>query len=172
VDGVTVKGPKGELTQKVHEAVDIVQKDGAVHVQTKKGDGKRGRQFQGLVRALVANAVRGVAEGYKISLDMYGVGYRAELRGQELVLALGMSHQIKYPLPTSVKARVEIIDEAGVKRPRLHLESYDRNALGLVAARIRTFRPPEPYKGKGVRYTGEVVREKAGKAGKTAGGPA
>jgi large subunit ribosomal protein L6 len=165
---VTVKGPKGQLTQRVHDKVEVVQQDGAVHVKAKKGTGRDGRQYQGLARALVANAVRGVAEGYKVSLDMYGVGYRAELKGQDLHLALGMSHPIKYALPDSVKARVEIIDEAGVKRPRLHLESYDKKALGQVASRIRTFRPPEPYKGKGVRYTGERVREKAGKAGKGA----
>jgi large subunit ribosomal protein L6 len=109
--------------------------------------------------------VTGTAEGYNMSLDLVGVGYRAEVKGQQVTLALGLSHPVNYTLAKSVAARVETIDEGGIKRPRLHLSSYDKEALGQTAARIRSFRPPEPYKGKGVRYTGEKLREKAGKAG-------
>lgn len=162
---VTVKGPKGELSRTFDDAIAVSQEDGKIVVKKKNGSGKRGVQFQGLTRALVANAVQGVHEGYKTSLDLYGVGYRATVKGTELDLALGLSHHVIYDLPKSVSAKVETIDEGGVKRPRLHLESYDNEALGQVAARIKSFRPPEPYKGKGVRFTGERIRQKAGKAG-------
>ena len=108
----------------------------------------------------------GVATGFNVSLDLYGVGYRADVKGQDLTLNLGLSHQVSYRLPDGVSARVETIDEAGSKRPRLHLTSHDKEALGQAASRIRSFRPPEPYKGKGVRYVGERIIEKAGKAGK------
>jgi len=97
-------------------------------------------------------------------MDLHGVGYRAELAGKSLTLALGLSHPVKVELPDGVTAKVEIIDEAGQKRPRLHLSSHDKELIGQTAARIRSFRPPEPYKGKGVRYLGEKVRQKAGKA--------
>jgi large subunit ribosomal protein L6 len=127
--------------------------------------GRQGKQYQGLARALLAGMVEGAAKGFAISLDLIGVGYRCEVKGQQLNLALGLSHPVQYKLPDSVSARVEIIDEAGIKKPRLHLASSDKMELGQTAARIRSFRPPEPYKGKGVRYTGERVREKAGKAG-------
>lgn len=162
---ITVKGPKGELKRKLHETVEVRQDGNQIIVAPRRGGGPQSVQFQGLTRALIQNAVQGVSEGFKLSLDLYGVGYRAELKGQELNLALGLSHQVQFQMPDSVKGRVEIIDEGGVKRPRLHLESHDKEALGQAAARIRTFRPPEPYKGKGVRYTGERIREKAGKAG-------
>jgi len=162
---VSFTGPKGTLAHDFHEAVQVLQEGETVVVRPREGSGKSGRQFQGLTRALVRNALHGVAEGYKTSLDLYGVGYRAELAGQGLTLSLGLSHQVKFELPESMSGRVETIDEAGVKRPRLHLESHDKTELGRVAARIRSFRPPEPYKGKGVRFTGERVREKAGKAG-------
>lgn len=162
---VSFKGPKGELTNKLHETVEVSQDGDKLIVKRKPGTGKRGNQFQGLTRALVRNAVKGVHEGYKTSLDLYGVGYRAELKGQNLTLSLGLSHQVKYELPAEVKGKVETIDQAGIKRPRLHLESHDKSLLGQVGARIKSFRPPEPYKGKGVRYTGERIREKAGKTG-------
>jgi large subunit ribosomal protein L6 len=158
----TFKGPKGQLTHTLHDAVDVKQADGKLVISSRGHDGN---QYQGLTRALLRNAVQGVAEGYKTSLDLYGVGYRAEVKGSDLHLALGLSHPVRFPLPASVKVKIEIIDEAGIKRPRVHLESHDKMMLGQVAARIRSFRPPEPYKGKGVRYTGERIREKAGKAG-------
>jgi len=162
---VSVKGPKGELSRELPEGIKVTIEDGELIVLPEPGAGKRGRQFQGLARALLANMVHGTTQGYALSLDLVGVGYRAEIKGLELTLALGLSHQVKYTLDPSVTPRVEIIDEGGIKRPRLHLASHNKEALGQAAARIRSFRPPEPYKGKGVRYTGEKLREKAGKAG-------
>jgi large subunit ribosomal protein L6 len=161
----TIKGPKGELSREFPPGIRITVVDQELVVEPEVGAGRQGRQYQGLVRALLASMVNGVSTGYAMSLDLVGVGYRAEVKGQDITLALGLSHQVKYVLPKSVSARVETIDEGGVKRPRLHLASHDKEALGQTAARIRSFRKPEPYKGKGVRYTGEKLREKAGKAG-------
>jgi large subunit ribosomal protein L6 len=167
IDGrkVLVKGPKGTIERELPSEVTIEVKDKIVHVLPVPGSGRRGKQFQGLARALLGGMVEGAANGFAVSLDLIGVGYRCEVKGQQLNLALGLSHPVQFKLPDSVQARVEIIDEAGIKKPRLHLTSYDKMMLGQTAARIRSFRPPEPYKGKGVRYTGERVREKAGKAG-------
>jgi large subunit ribosomal protein L6 len=167
IDGQTVsfKGPKGELVHDVHQDV-IVEKKGEEIVVTPKS--RKANQFQGLTRSILANAVHGVSEGFKTSLDLYGVGYRAELKGQTLNLSLGLSHVVEYDLPDGIKVKIETIDEGGLKRPRVHLESHDKSLLGQVASRIKSFRPPEPYKGKGVRFTGERIREKAGKAGKGA----
>jgi large subunit ribosomal protein L6 len=167
VDGlvVKVKGPKGELERTVHPEVRVVADGSSLKVEMSDKASRRFAQFQGLTWSLLKNMVQGVSEGYKLSMDLYGVGYRAVLAGQELTLSLGLSHQVVHPLHPNVKARVETIDEGGTKRPRLHLESHDKEALGQTAAKIRSYRPPEPYKGKGVRYTGERVREKAGKAG-------
>jgi large subunit ribosomal protein L6 len=162
---VTVKGPKGELTREFPEGIKISSKGQEISVEPPVGAGRTGRQFQGLTRALLGSMVEGCSKGYAMSLDLVGVGYRAELKGQEITFALGLSHQVKHTLPKSVQARVEIIDEGGIKRPRLHLTSHDKEALGQNAARIRSYRKPEPYKGKGVRYTGEKLREKAGKTG-------
>jgi large subunit ribosomal protein L6 len=162
---VSIKGPKGELSREIPAGISVKVVDQELVIEPEVGAGRRGRQFQGLTRALLASMVNGAATGFTLSLDLVGVGYRAEVKGQELTLALGLSHQVKHTLPKSVSARVEIIDEGGVKRPRLHLSSHDKEALGQNAARIRSYRKPEPYKGKGVRYTGEKLREKAGKAG-------
>lgn len=161
----TIKGPKGELVREIPAGIKVKVEDGELVIEPEVGAGRRGRQYQGLTRALLASMVTGASAGYALSLDLVGVGYRAEVKGQELTLALGLSHQVKHMLPKTVSARVEIIDEGGVKRPRLHLSSHDKEALGQNAARIRSYRKPEPYKGKGVRYTGEKLREKAGKAG-------
>jgi len=161
---VHVKGPKGESKRPVPRGVRLAQKDGRVHFEPTPEAGDKFAQYQGLIRALVRNMVHGVSQGYIVSMDLYGVGYRAEVSGKMLTLALGFSHPIKTEPPPGVTAKVEIIDEAGQKRPRLHLSSHDKQLLGEVAARVRSFRPPEPYKGKGVRYTGEKIREKAGKA--------
>lgn len=166
---VSLKGPKGALERKLPPYVAI-KRDGDDLVVSITSDATgEGPKFQGLTRALVANMVHGVATGYLVALDLHGVGYRAELKGRDLTLTLGLSHQIKYPLPPGVNARVEILDEGGTKRPRLHLDSCDKELLGQTAARIRSFRPPEPYKGKGVRYVGEKIRIKAGKAGAKGG---
>ena len=161
----TVKGPKGELSRDLPEGIKVTVVDNEIVIEPAAGAGRIGRQYQGLTRALLSSMVKGTSEGYAISLDLVGVGYRAEVKGQDVTLALGLSHQVNYTMPKSVSARVETIDEGGIKRPRLHLASFDKEALGQTAARIRSFRKPEPYKGKGVRYTGEKLREKAGKAG-------
>lgn len=163
-NSVKVKGPKGELERTFHDEVKVEKTDEG-YVVVPSGSPKRFAQYQGLSRALLRNMVQGVSEGYKLSLDLYGVGYRATVSGQDLTLSLGLSHQVEHTLHPNVKAKVETIDEGGTKRPRLHLESFDKEALGQQAAQIRSYRPPEPYKGKGVRYTGERIREKAGKAG-------
>jgi large subunit ribosomal protein L6 len=162
---VTIKGPKGELSREMPEGIKVSKVEQELVVEPAAGAGRHGRQFQGLARALLQSMVTGTSEGYAMSLDLVGVGYRAEVKGQAVTLALGLSHPVNYTLPKSVSARVETIDEGGIKRPRLHLASFDKEALGQTAARIRSFRKPEPYKGKGVRYTGEKLREKAGKAG-------
>jgi len=166
IDGrkVSVKGPKGQIERVLPEEVTVVMKDQVITVALRE-DTRKAKQAQGLARALLGGMVEGAAKGYQVSLDLVGVGYRAEVKGQQLNLALGYSHPIQYQLPASVAARVEIIDEGGIKKPRLHLSSFNKEVLGQTAARIRSFRKPEPYKGKGVRYTGEKVREKAGKSG-------
>ncbi len=161
---VKIKGPKGELVRTFHSDVVIKQVDGALVVEP-NGKPRTFAQYQGLSRALLRNMVQGVSEGYKISLDLFGVGYRAAVAGQTLTLNLGLSHQVVHELHPMVAATVETIDDGGTKRPRLHLASCNKEALGHDAARIRSYRPPEPYKGKGVRYTGERIREKAGKTG-------
>ena len=162
---IKAKGPKGELEYEAPASVALEQSDGHLMVSPVAGE-KNANQFQGLARAIVNNMVVGVSEGFKTSLDLYGVGYRATVDGQTLTMALGLSHQVVFELPAVVSAKVETIDSAGSKRPRIHLESISKEILGQTAARIKSFRPPEPYKGKGVRFTGERIREKAGKAGK------
>ena len=166
---VTVKGPKGELRRTMRAEVLIQQKEGELTVVPAEGTGKVGLQYQGLSRALLDSMVQGVASGYKKSLDFRGVGYRAEFKDGALKMTVGLSHQPVLQIPKIVSLRVETIDEAGTKFPRVHLESPDKEMIGRIAARIRAVRPPEPYNGKGVRYTGERVREKAGKAGKASG---
>ena len=122
----TIKGPKGELSRELPAGIKVAIEDQELVVTPEAGAGRRGRQFQGLTRALLANMVKGASEGYAMSLDLVGVGYRAEVKGQAVTLALGLSHQVNYELPKSVSARVETIDEGGIKRPRLHLASYDK----------------------------------------------
>jgi len=166
IDGTTVKvkGPKGELERTFPDGIKFVKEGETIELHP-DGRPKNFASYQGLSRALLDNMVHGVAEGYKVSLDLYGVGYRAAISGQTLTLNLGLSHQVVHELHHTVKTQIETIDDGGTKRPRIHLESCDKEALGQDAARIRSYRPPEPYKGKGVRYTGEHVREKAGKTG-------
>jgi large subunit ribosomal protein L6 len=163
---VTVKGPKGSISRTFRPEVKIEQKDSAIVVSPNREAGQAGLQFQGTTRAVLNNMVEGVVNGYKKSLDFRGVGYRAEFKDGHLKMTVGMSWQPLVRIPGEVKVTVETIDEAGTKFPRVHLESVDKELLGKTAARIRSIRPPEPYKGKGVRYTGERIRQKQGKTGK------
>jgi len=166
---IQVKGPKGALSRKLPPLVSVKKEGEELIVSILPNAGVEGPKFQGLTRALVANMVQGASAGYTMALDLHGVGYRAELKGREMTFSLGLSHQVKYVLPEGLNARVEILDEGGTKRPRVHLDSADKELLGQSAARIRSFRPPEPYKGKGVRDMGEKIRMKAGKAGAKGG---
>ncbi len=163
---VTAKGPKGELKHTVPAEVVVEQQEGKVTVRPAPAAGKLGLQYQGLTRAILNNMVQGVATGYQRSLDFRGVGYRAEFKNGQLKMTVGLSHQPLLDIPKAVTVKIETIDEAGTKFPRVHLESPDKQLVGRIAARIRQVRPPEPYNGKGVRYTGEHIKEKAGKAGK------
>ena len=162
---ISMKGPKGTVERVLHADVDVVKEGNELVVRPKASSGDQGARVQGLTRALVKNVVDGVSTGFKTSLDLIGTGYRAEVKGQDLTLSLGYSHPINFKMPIGVSAQVETIDVAGTKKPRLHLSSSDKELLGQTAARVRSFRPPEPYKGKGVRYVDEKIREKAGKAG-------
>lgn len=158
---VTVKGPKGELTQHiVDSAISLTSEEGIVTV-TRATDQKRHKALHGLYRSLVANMVEGVTKGYNVVLELHGVGYRANGKGQLLELSLGYSHPIYFAIPAEVK--LETKSEKG-KSPLVMLSSIDKQLLGQVAAKIRAFRKPEPYKGKGVRFQGEEIRRKEGKA--------
>src|SRR5215213_203337 len=157
---VTVKGPKGELKQPIDRDITVEVKDGNVNF-TRPTDQIRHRALHGLSRALIANTVKGVTEGYRKKLELIGVGFKAANQGNILDLALGYSHNIIFEVPKEIK--VVTAQEKG-QNPSISLEGIDRQLIGQVAAKIRSLRKPEPYKGKGVRYVGEVVRKKAGKA--------
>jgi len=159
---VTVKGPKGELSQQVDADITVRQQDGNI-VLTRPTDQKRHKALHGLYRALLNNMVTGVTEGYKTTQELVGVGYRANATGNTLELMLGFSHPIVFVLPKEIK--VTTTAEKG-KNPTITLESADKQLIGQVAAKIRSFRRPEPYKGKGVKFAGEVLRRKAGKSAK------
>lgn len=159
-DVVTVKGPKGELSQYVDPLIKV-EVEGAVCHVTRPDDEKESRAKHGLYRALIHNMVYGVSEGYKKTLELVGVGYRVESQGQILNFSLGYSHPIYMELPKEIK--VETKSERN-QNPLIMLESADKQLLGQVCAKIRSFRKPEPYKGKGIRFQGEVVRRKAGKS--------
>lgn len=157
---VMVKGPKGELSQTVNPDIAVEVKDGHVYV-TRPSDDKEHRSLHGLYRALIHNMVAGVSEGYKKEMELVGVGYRATATGQVLELALGFSHAIYIKLPKEIK--VEAKTERN-KNPLIILESSDKQLLGQVCAKIRSLRKPEPYKGKGIKFVGEVIRRKSGKS--------
>ena len=157
---VTVKGPKGELTQQLNEGITLRQEDGVLTLD-RASESKQHKALHGLYRALINNMVQGTATGWTKQLELVGVGYRASNTGNKLELALGFSHGIVLDLPKEVT--VETLSEKG-KNPIITLTSYDKQLLGMVAAKIRSFRKPEPYKGKGVRFVGEIVRRKAGKS--------
>jgi large subunit ribosomal protein L6 len=156
---VTVKGKLGELTQSI-EGITVKQEEGQL-VLERPTDSKDHRAKHGLYRALINNMVEGVSKGFTKELELVGVGYRASNQGQRLELALGFSHNIVMDLAPEVK--VETVSEKG-KNPIIKLTSYDKQLVGQVAAKIRAFRKPEPYKGKGVKFVGEVLRRKAGKS--------
>ncbi len=156
---VTVKGKLGELTQEF-SGVSIIVEEGEVKV-TRSSDSKEQKSKHGLYRSLVLNMVEGVSKGWSKELELVGVGYRASNQGQKLDLALGFSHNIVIDLAPEVK--VETVSEKG-KNPIVKLTSYDKQLVGQIAAKIRSFRKPEPYKGKGIKFVGEILRRKAGKS--------
>ncbi len=160
IDGphVVVKGPKGELSRDLVPEITVEQHDGQI-VVSRPSDQARHRAMHGLTRTLVANMVAGVSEGFSKTLEMQGVGYRAQMQGKELVLAVGFSHPVQIPPPPNIEFEVE-------GTSKIIVRGISKEQVGQVAADIRKVRPPEPYKGKGIRYAGEYVRRKAGKAGK------
>lgn len=157
---VTVKGPKGTLTQKVDADIAVKVENGEV-ILSRPTDQKRHRSLHGLYRALIANMVKGVSDGYKTVQELVGVGYRAATKGQLLELSLGYSHNITFELPKEIK--ITTTSEKG-SNPTVILECADKQLIGMVAAKIRSLRKPEPYKGKGIKFAGEVLRRKAGKS--------
>lgn len=160
-DGVvTVKGKNAEMTQTVKEGFELKQEDGQLTI-VRPSDSKEDKALHGLYRALINNMVIGTSEGFKLQLELIGVGYRAASQGQKLDLSLGFSHNIVMELPNEVK--VEAVTEKG-KNPIINLTSHDNQLLGMIAAKIRSFRKPEPYKGKGIKFVGEIIRRKAGKS--------
>jgi len=156
---VTVKGPKGELMQQIDPDLELKLEDGTLNL-ARPTNQKRHRSLHGLYRALIANMVEGVSNGYERKLELIGVGYRANNTGNLLELSLGYSHPIYFYVPDDIK--VETISEKG-SPPTIVLKGADKQLIGQVAAKIRAFRKPEPYKGKGVRFAGEEIRRKAGK---------
>lgn len=157
---VTVKGPKGELTQQLKDDISVTIQDDLLQV-VRPSEQKKHKALHGLYRSLISNMVLGVSEGYKIVQELVGVGYKASNQGQLLELGLGYSHNIFIELPKEVK--LETVTERG-KNPLVILESHDKQLIGQVAAKIRSLRKPEPYKGKGIKFQGEVLRRKAGKS--------
>ncbi|MBE9054748.1 MULTISPECIES: 50S ribosomal protein L6 [Sphaerospermopsis] len=159
IDGtkVVVKGPKGELSRDLPANV-IVSQEGETLLVTRRDETRTSRQMHGLSRTLVANMVEGVSQGFQRRLEIQGVGYRAQVQGRNLVLNIGYSHQVQIEPPDGVQFAVE-------NNTNVIVSGYDKEVVGNTAAKIRAVRPPEPYKGKGIRYAGEVVRRKAGKTG-------
>lgn len=157
---ITVKGPKGELTRAINPAISVQVSESTVEVK-RHTDQQSHRAFHGLYRALINNMVIGVSEGYKIVQELVGVGYKAVATGQLLELTLGYSHNIVFEIPSEIK--VQTTAERG-KNPTIILESNDKELIGVVAAKIRSLRKPEPYKGKGIKFEGEVLRRKSGKS--------
>lgn len=157
-DLLTVKGPKGELRHEIHPRVNILTENDQIVVSITDGS-KGSKALHGLFRALIANMVTGVTQGFERALEIVGVGYRAELSGKRATFHLGYAHPVILDLPEGIDAKVE--------KTKITLSGIDKELLGRTAAKIRSLREPEPYKGKGIRYEGEVVRRKAGKTGAT-----
>jgi large subunit ribosomal protein L6 len=157
---ITVQGAQGTLSRSIHHAVDLKIEDGVLNVVVLK-DNRTSRALQGLTRSLVANMIIGVNEGFKRTLEINGIGYRAELKGNSIILNVGFSNPVTFVLPEGISASIE-------RNTTIELSGIDKEKLGLTAAAIRKIRPPEPYKGKGIKYAEEYIRRKAGKAGVTA----
>ena len=157
---VTVTGNNITMTRELNEGFDVTIEDGVLTV-VRPNDSKDNKALHGLYRALINNMITGVTEGFKKQLELVGVGYRASNQGQRLDLALGFSHNIVLELPEEIK--VETLTEKG-KNPIITLSSHDNQLLGMIVAKIRAFRKPEPYKGKGIKFVGEIIRRKAGKS--------
>jgi large subunit ribosomal protein L6 len=155
---LAVKGPKGELTQALAGGVAVVQEAGVARV-TRENETRQVRANHGLTRALLNNMVKGVTTGFERKLDIQGVGFKSEVKGTTLVLSLGFSHQIEFPFPVGISITVE-------KGTKLSIKGSDRQVVGETAAKLKAFRPPDAYKGKGVRYEGEHIKLKAGKTAK------
>jgi len=164
---VTVKGPKGELSNQVDPALTLKLEDGVVSV-ARPSDDKEYKSKHGLYRSLIFNMVQGVTSGYTKQLEIHGVGYRAAKVGNNLVIQVGYSHPVEVQPPTGITFSVDGVDPA-TKATKLSVSGIDKQLVGEVAASIRRIRKPEPYKGKGIRYAGEAIRRKAGKAGKVGG---
>ncbi len=157
---VTVKGPKGELQQELHPSVEVSIEGDTLSLQ-RKNEEKQTKALHGLYRSLIHNMVEGVSKGWVIKQELVGVGYRAKTTGQLLELTIGYSHPIVLQLPHEVKVNAEQLKG---QNPIITLESHDKQLIGTVAAKIRSFRKPEPYKGKGIKFVGEQIRRKAGKS--------
>lgn len=157
---VSVKGKLGTLSETIDADIIVKVEDGVINV-SRPTDQKRHRALHGLYRSLIANMVKGVSEGYKTEQELVGVGYRASNKGQLLELALGYSHNVVFELPNEIK--ITTTSDKG-QNPKVILESSDKQLIGMVAAKIRSLRKPEPYKGKGIKFTGEILRRKAGKS--------
>lgn len=153
---VTVKGKLGELTLALVDGIDVLQKDGGLSFELKNDSDRLTRNMWGTTRALVSSMVKGVSQGYEKKLQLEGVGYRANMQGKKLVLQLGFSHDIEYPVPVGIEIKCP-------KQTEIEITGFDKHKVGQVAAEIYRMRPPEPYKGKGIRYAGQRVRRKEGK---------
>jgi large subunit ribosomal protein L6 len=156
-DAVVVKGPKGTMSTPLIAGITVAVEDNVVKFQRPNEEGKT-RAFHGLMRALVANNVKGVSEGFKRELDIIGVGYRAEVKGREVVFQLGYSHPVRFAIPEGIDITID------AKTNHITITGIDRQKVGQTAAEIRSLREPDPYKGKGIKYSDEVIRRKAGKA--------
>jgi len=157
-DKLSVKGPKGELSRNIPNAIKVVQNDKLIQVLPSESI-STGRQLYGTYRSLISNMIQGVTEGFQKKLELQGVGYRSQLDGKNLILNVGYSHQVKILSPDGIRLAVE-------NNTNIIISGADKELVGQIAANIRSIRPPEPYKGKGIRYQGEYVRKKVGKAGK------
>jgi large subunit ribosomal protein L6 len=156
-DAIDIQGPKGKLTQRIPPGISFELADGQLKAAPLRQDAELGK-FHGLARSLIANGVRGVTQGFKRELDIVGIGYRAELRGKQVVFALGYSHPVVFDVPPGIDIAID-------KQTHITVTGVDRQLVGQVAANIRRLRKPDPYKQKGVRYTGEVLKKKVGKTG-------